>query len=123
MSGNGTALLGLPDFERLQLLNINFQTTNIEQKWRQVNEQRKQDRSKLIKNMKIDQHSNHKINAEIHYFIAGLEMEADRMASPITMQIVHNDYGDLFTGIGCFKGTFCFRVKMVQSYIRPHPGM
>ena len=33
-------------------------------------------------------------------------MEADAVASAKTVQIMHNDYGDIFTGIGCFKGKF-----------------
>ena len=41
----------------------------------------KQNKSKITKDFKINLHHNHKINMEIYYFIADLEMEADRMAS------------------------------------------
>ena len=37
--GNGPALLGMQDCERLQLLSINCQTTNDQQKGRQINKQ------------------------------------------------------------------------------------
>ena len=42
---------------------------------------------------------------EIDYFIAGPEMKANR-ASAKTMQMMQNDYSDVFTRTGCFKGTF-----------------
>ena len=43
---NGPALLGMPDCERLQLLSINCQTINDQQKGRKINEQTNQDRPK-----------------------------------------------------------------------------
>ena len=45
------------------------------------------------------------------YFMAGLEMKADRVASAKTEQILCNDYSDVFTGNGYFKGTFSLQVK------------
>ena len=33
-------------------------------------------------------------------------MEANKVASAQTTKIIHNDYSDVFTGIGCLKGTF-----------------
>ena len=38
-------------------------------------------------------------------------MEADRLASEKTMQVIHNDYSDVFTGIWYFKGTFLLQIK------------
>ena len=29
--------------------------------------------------------------------------------------IMHNDYFDVFTGIGCFKGRFSCKLKMMQA--------
>ena len=43
------------------------------------------------------------------------------MATSIkTTQMMHNDYNDVFTGIGCFKGTFSLQTKDdVKSYQAP----
>ena len=54
---------------------------------------------------------NNKIKQEIDYFIAGLDKEANRVASPETKQKIHNEYSDVFTGIRCFKCAFSFQVK------------
>ena len=48
---------------------------------------------------------------EIKFFIAGLDTEANRVASAKTTQITHNDYSDVFTGIGCFKASFLLQIK------------
>ena len=37
-------------------------------------------------------------------------METDR-AKNINNNKVHNEFNELFAGIGCFKGTFSFKVK------------
>ena len=47
---------------------------------------------------------------EIDYFIAGLEIEADRVASAKN-NIIHDDNSNLFTGIGCFKGRHLLNIK------------
>ena len=90
MPGNVPALLGMPDCERLQQLKIKLPTS--EQEQRQVNEQTKQGKSKLNKDFKINLYLNHKINVEIDYFIAGPEMETDRLESAETAQIMQNNY-------------------------------
>ena len=38
-------------------------------------------------------------------------MESNRSVSAETTQTIHNEYGDVFTGIRCFKGTFSLPVK------------
>ena len=38
-------------------------------------------------------------------------MEADRVMSGETTQKMHSEYSKVFTGIGCFKGTFSLQVK------------
>ena len=38
-------------------------------------------------------------------------MEANKWASAGTTQTIHNEYSNVFTGIGCFKGTFSLQVK------------
>ena len=38
-------------------------------------------------------------------------MKVDRLASAETTQKIHIEYSDMFTVIGCFKGTFSLQVK------------
>ena len=52
-----------------------------------------------------------KINKEIDCFVVGPEIEADRVASTKTTQMMHNDDSDVFKGIGCFKGMFSLQIK------------
>ena len=44
------------------------------------------------------------------YFIAGPGIEVDREVSQETRKI-GSECSDVFTGIGCFKGTFSLQVK------------
>ena len=36
---------------------------------------------------------------EVDYFMAGLKIDANRMANAKTTWMMHNDYSDAFTGI------------------------
>ena len=51
VAGNGPALLGMPDCERLQQLSINCETMNNEKRKRQVNV-KKENNSKINKDIK-----------------------------------------------------------------------
>ena len=44
-------------------------------------------------------------------------MIANRVASTETTLKIHNEYNDIFTGIGFFKGTFYLQVK---DYAKPY---
>ena len=48
---------------------------------------------------------NDKTNQEIDYFIAGQGIDNSREVSTET-SIIHEEYSEVFTGIGCFKGMF-----------------
>ena len=54
---------------------------------------------------------------EIDYFIAGPETEPKSMAGVKTTLIMHNDYSDVFAGIGCFKETFSLQIKESAEYM------
>ena len=45
------------------------------------------------------------------YFRPSANREADKEASRILTQKIHNDFSDVFTGIGCFDGTFKLQVR------------
>ena len=46
-----------------------------------------------------------KTNQEVNYFIAGPHKKADMAAYPKTTLKLHSKYIDIFSGIGCLKGT------------------
>ena len=52
---------------------------------------------------------------EIGYFILDLEMEANRVTSAKTTQIMYNGYNDISRGIGYFKGTFSLEIKDMMT--------
>ena len=45
------------------------------------------------------------------YFRCNTDREADKRASQLITQRIHNEYIDVLTGIGCFDGTFRWQVK------------
>ena len=104
--GNGAALLGMLDCECLQLLSINCQITNN----LQINEQTKQSKSIPNSSIKNNLYTRNKTNQEVDYFIVGPHMEANREVSTKTLKI-YEEYGNVFTGIGCFKNASLLQIK------------
>ena len=45
------------------------------------------------------------------YFVAGPDKKANMAPSAKTTQELHSKYSDLFSGIGCFKGTLSLQLK------------
>ena len=111
---NGPVLLKMTDCECLQLLGINFQMTKGPHRRRLIN--------KLTNKISPDQTialeiiyvpmAKLKTKQEIDYFFAGLGTETNKEASAKTLKI-HDEYSDVFRGIGCFEGTFFLLNKMV----------
>ena len=52
----------------------------------------------------------------MHHFIGGPEKETNMKASAVITQSVHIEFKYLFTGIGCFKGTFSLQSEMVPNH-------
>ena len=72
---------------------------------REINKQTKQGKYKTKRNPV----SSNKIKQEKIYFITGPDKEANMETK--TTQELHSKYSDVFTGIGCFEGTFSLQVK------------
>ena len=47
----------------------------------------------------------------INYFQSSNNIDADKRSSIAMMQKIHTRFGDVFNGIGCFKGTFSLQLK------------
>ena len=50
-------------------------------------------------------------NEPINYFFSSNNTDADKRKSSEMTQKIHNRFGDVFNGIGCFKGIFLLQLK------------
>ena len=88
-----------------------------------MNEQSNQNKSQTKRNLYINLHNDISINQAIHYFIADLRREADMTEITKITQEIFNTFNDVFSGIGCFKGTFSLQVKDgMKPYWAPPRG-
>ena len=46
-----------------------------------------------------------------NYFYSLNNVDADKRSSIAMMQSIHMRFGNIFNGIGCFKGTFSLQLK------------
>ena len=107
VSGYGLALLGMPAFEKLELLTVNCTTVDESWKKEQVNKQLRQQKSFLNKDLKINLLTAKNEN-EIDYSIAGPGKEANIASYAKITWEMPNDYNDVF-----------FRNWVVQRHIYP----
>ena len=67
-------------------------------------------------------YTNNKVNLEAVYFVAGPNMEMNRVTSAKTTIKIYNEFSDMSKHIECFKGTFLPKVtkkcKAKQSAIK-----
>ena len=57
------------------------------------------------------QNDQENVNKVTNYFFSSANEEAYKRKSIELMKEVHNTFGDVFNGIGCFKGTFSLQLK------------
>ena len=50
-------------------------------------------------------------NKSINYFFSSDNVDADKRKSSAMMQKIHDTFGNVFNGIGCFEGTFSLQLK------------
>ena len=112
-SKNGQALLGMPDTAVLNILKLNIGLIQVEVMSCKTN--REQEAHKVVEGCtnintvgitKQKANSQNQSNMLINYFYSSKYTEADKRESNAMTQKIHNVYSDIFTGIGCFKGTF-----------------
>ena len=57
----------------------------------------------------------------LDYFRSNGNRATDKRASQVLTNQIHSKFGDFFSGVGCFEGTFSLHVKEgSQSYQVPH---
>ena len=47
----------------------------------------------------------------LDYFWSSINRAADKRVSQVLMQKIHNEFSNVFSGVGCFEGTFRLQVK------------
>ena len=52
------------------------------------------------------------------YFDSSNKEEADKGETGAITNRIHNKFNDLFSGIGCFEGTFSLQEKRATTYIK-----
>ena len=127
--GNGQVLLGMPDTGAVKLININVasiqaevaecktntcnvRVSNIKQEMHTVEKGcRNTGADSKIKQCANGQSGQDNANKLTNYFLSSPNVEADKRKSIELMQEVHDTFGDVFNGIGCFKGTFSLQLK------------
>ena len=62
-----------------------------------------------------------KVKYKIEYFVASHEKEADSKASIKLTEAIHHYFKDMFSDIGCLKGTFLLQVKEGSKVYKTPP--
>ena len=57
------------------------------------------------------QNGKNNANKTINYFFSSSNVDADKRKSSKLMWEIHNTFGDVFNGTGCFEGTFSLQLK------------
>ena len=65
----------------------------------------------VIKQDANGQNGQNKSNKSINYFYSSANTEADKRESNAIIQKIHNTFGNVFNGIGYFKGTFSLQLR------------
>ena len=119
--GNGQVLLRMPDTAALNIISLNIDSiqaevaeckTNIKQEMHAVAKgctntdagiNTQQD-----ENGPIDQNNS---NKSINYFFSLTNIDTDKRKSIAMMQKIHDTFGNVFNGIGCFEDRFSLQLK------------
>ena len=118
--GNGQVLLGMPDATFLNIINVNIDSTGRDSRGQTNTRQEMQTVSVGCTNRGADaitkqdangQKDQKTTNKPINCFFSSNNTDADKRKSKEMMQKIQNILGNVFNGIGCFKGTFTLQLK------------
>ena len=122
VAGNSQALLGMPDTAALNIINLNIDSTGRDSKL-QNREQKMQAMAEGCTNMDTgeinkqdansqnDQNISNNSNKPVDYFFSSSNIRANKKQSSKMTQKMHDRFGNVFNGIGYFKGTFSLQLK------------
>ena len=121
MPGNSQTLLGMPDTAALNIINLNIASiqaeiasckTNREQEMYAVAEGcTNTDAGAINKQDTNSQNVQNNSHNSINYFFSSSNIMADKRQSLRMTQGIHNRFGNIFNGIGCFEGMFSLQLK------------
>ena len=119
--GNGQVLLGMPDTAALNIINLNIDSiqveiasckTNREQEMYTVAEGRTNtDAGAINKQDTNSQNIQNNSHNSINYFFSSSNVMADKRQSSEMTQRMHDRFGNIFNGIGCFEVMFSLQLK------------
>ena len=118
---NGQALLRIPDKTVKNIINLNVDSiqveiaeckSNREQETHAVTESCTNTDAGVINKQNANcQKDQNNSNKSINYFFSSSNRMADKRKSNKMTQRIHNRFGNVFNGIGCFEGTFSLWLK------------
>ena len=118
--GNSQALLGIPDMAVLNIINLNIDS--IQKEIREYKTNRGQEtyadtedctNKAAYSTAKQDGNGQqHQANKLINYFYSSNNTDTDKSKTNAMTQRIHEMYGEVFNGIGCFEGTFSLQLKL-----------
>ena len=119
--GNGQALLRMPDMAVLNIINLNIDSIQVEITSCKTNRGQqthafaegstKRDTGGIIKQEANGQNGQNHSNKSINYFYCLKDTDADKRKSSTKTQKIHDTFGNVFNGFGCFEGTFSLQLK------------
>ena len=114
----------MPDTAALNIINLNIDSiqaeiasckTNREQEVQAMAEGcTNMDTGEINKqdaNGQNDQNVSNNSNNSVNYFFSSSNIMADKKQSSEMTQKIHERFGNIFNGIGCFEGTFSLQLK------------
>ena len=120
--GKGQALLRMPDTAVLNIINLNIDSIQKELKNCKANRGQEmhtitedctnKDAQSAVKQDDNGPQHHSQANTLINYFYSSDNTVADKSKSSAMTQRIHETFGDVFNGIGCFKGTFSLQLKL-----------
>ena len=123
--GNGQVLLEMPDTAALKIIILNIDSIQVEvaecktnTKWEMhvvAKACTNTDRGVKTKQDANDQNSQSNANKSINYLFSSSNVDEDKRKSSDMMQKIHDTFGDVFNGIGCFEGTFSLQLFALQQ--------
>ena len=133
--GNGQALLGMPDTAALNIINLNIDSIQLEIANCKTNREQEmhtmaegctntdaEEINKQDANGQNDQNISNNSNNSVNYFLSSSNIMADKRQSSEMTQKIHDRFGNVFNGIGCFEGTFSLQLKPNSKPYQAPPG-
>ena len=133
VSGNGQALLGMPDTDALNIIKTNIDSVDAEvMKNKEFHANTKTIQGSNTKQEKdgggrcctntdsSSKSANNSTKSMVktnpdkakNYFLAGPKCDSDTKKSAETTQQIHKEFDDVFNGNGCFEGTFSLQIRI-----------